>query len=521
MRKICISCLIGLIFINTAVGQDIDRVKQTMLKATKFMVEEVSTHGGYVGFYFEDLSRRWGELEAFDTQIWVQEPGTVSMGNLFLDAYQITKDEYYYQAAERVAEALIWGQHPGGGWNYMIDFAGDRSLKEWYNTIGKNAWGFEEHNQYYGNATFDDVTTSKAAEFLLRIYLEKLDPRFKPALDKAIDFILEAQYPLGGWPQRYPLMHNHPHHGKEDYTSFYTYNDDVIWGNLEFLIDCYYTLGEQRLLDPIHRAMNFFILTQQGNPQGGWTEQYDMNLRPAHARSYEPAALMPGATFGIAMHMLDFYKFTGDRRYLARIPDAIAWLEASRLPDHQTENGTRTHPTFVEVGTNRGLYAHRKGTGVADGVYWVDYDDKNLLAHYGGKANVNIQRLKDEYEKVSKLTPEEAIANSPLKATRFERGETPQQYFLTKRIRELEADPSLTAADVMDKLDNRGRWLTQNEWISRPYAISADGKEVNTARLSDENGNSIRDSSDQQYISVREYIKNMNVLMKTVLEAQQ
>jgi len=316
-------------------------------------------------------------------------------------------------------------------------------------------------------------------------------------------------------------MHNHPHHGKEDYTSFYTYNDDVIWGNLEFLIDCYYTLGEQRLLDPIHRAMNFFILSQQGNPQGGWTEQYDMSLRPAHARSYEPAGLMPGATFRIAMRMLDFYKFTGDRRYLARIPDAIAWLEASRLPDDQTENGTRTHPTFVEVGTNRGLYAHRKGAGVADGVYWVDYDDKNLLAHYGGKANVNIQRLKDEYEKVSKLTPEEATANSPLKTIRLERGETPQQFFLTKRIREMEADPSATAAGVMDKLDNRGRWLTKNEWISRPYAISADGKEVNTARLSDENGNSIRDSSDQQYISVREYIKNMNVLMKAVLEAQQ
>src|SRR5690606_22167131 len=340
MRKICISCLIGLIFINTAVGQDIDRVKQTMLKATKFMVEEVSTHGGYVGFYFEDLSRRWGELEAFDTQIWVQKPGTVRMGYLFLDDYQITKDEYYYQAAERVAEALIWGQHPGGGWNYMIDFAGDRSLKEWYNTIGKNAWGFEEHNQYYVNATFDDGTTSKAAELLLRIYLEKLDPRFKPALDKAIDFILEAQYPLGGWPQRYPLMHNHPHHGKEDYTSFYTYNDDVIWGNLEFLIDCYYTLGEQRLLDPIHRAMNFFILTQQGNPQGGWTEQYDMNLQPAQARTYEPAGLMPSATFRIAMRMLDFYKYTGDRRYLSRIPDAIEWLKAARLPENQTENGT-------------------------------------------------------------------------------------------------------------------------------------------------------------------------------------
>src|SRR5690606_16529896 len=110
-----------------------------------FMVEEVSTNGGYVGLYLPDFSRRWGELEAYKTMIWVQSPGTVEMGNLFLNAYDITEDQYYYKAAEKVANALIWGQHDTGGWNYMIDFAGDASLKKWYATIGKNAWGFEEH----------------------------------------------------------------------------------------------------------------------------------------------------------------------------------------------------------------------------------------------------------------------------------------------------------------------------------------------------------------------------------------
>jgi hypothetical protein len=35
----------------------------------------------------------------------------------------------------------------------MIDFAGDRSLKEWYNTIGKNGWRLEEFQHYYGNDT--------------------------------------------------------------------------------------------------------------------------------------------------------------------------------------------------------------------------------------------------------------------------------------------------------------------------------------------------------------------------------
>ena len=89
--------------------------------------------------------------------IWIQPPGTPTMGHLFLDAYHATGDDYYYQAAEKVAGALIWAQHPSGGWNYMADFAGDRSLREWYDTIGKNAWRLEEFQHYWGNATFDDA----------------------------------------------------------------------------------------------------------------------------------------------------------------------------------------------------------------------------------------------------------------------------------------------------------------------------------------------------------------------------
>ena len=84
-----------------------DRILDTMKRATRFMVEEVSTNGGYVWSYLPDKSRRWGELEARDSQIWIQPPGTATMGHLFLDAYHATKDEYYYAAAESVAGALI------------------------------------------------------------------------------------------------------------------------------------------------------------------------------------------------------------------------------------------------------------------------------------------------------------------------------------------------------------------------------------------------------------------------------
>lgn len=483
--------------------------RSAMLRATQFMVEKASVNGGYVANYLPDFSRRWGELEAFKTQVWVQDPGTVSMGNVFLDAYKATGDEYYYSAAEKVASALIRGQLPEGGWNYLIDFAGDRSLKHWYNTIGKNAWGFEEYYYYYGTTTFDDSNFSGPASFLLRLYLQKMDIKYKPALDKAIQLVIDSQYPLGGWPQRYPLKDNHPKNGREDYTAYYTFNDEVISGNIDFLIQCYISLGDQRFLDPIRRGMNFYLITQQGNPQGGWGQQYNMDLQVAHARSYEPPALMPAFTNTHVLLLMKYYQLTGDRKFLARIPDAIEWLESCRLSSEQSLGGTRTHPTFVELGTNKALYPHRKGTGVKDGQYWWDYNDNNLLAHYGGKTTVNIQYLKDEYQRLNALSGDEASRNSPIKPGMINDPQT--QFGIVSAGVGIPDDKGV--ADIIKALD-QDRWLVKHIQISRPYSVLPDGSEMNTAKLSDENGKGIVDSSDQQYISTREYEKNMGILIK-------
>jgi PelA/Pel-15E family pectate lyase len=501
-------------------------VKKTMLDATRYMVDKVSVNGGYVRIYLPDLSRRWGELEFYKTQVQVQSPGLTSMGNVFLDAYQATGDEYYYHAAEGTAQGLILGQMPCGGWNYMIDFAGDRSLKEWYNTIGKNAWGFEEYYHYYGNATFDDVNTSDAAKFLLRLYLEKLDINLKPALDKVIALLLKSQYPLGGWPQRYPLKYDFPHGKETDYTSFATFNDNAIWGNIEFLIQCYATLGEERLLDPILRGMNFYLITQQGNPQGGWGQQYNMQVMPDHARSYEPASLCTGQTYDHVLRLLQFYQLTGDRKFLARVPDAIQWLESTRLPANLTNGGARTHPLFVEIGTNRPLWPHRTGSGVNDQHYWVDYDTTKPYA-YGDNTVLNIDYLRQEYKRISSLSPEEASENSPLKVTVFTDNRTPQQYYRetwpaandadVARTRHYTSQKAVTDEEVkqmIKSLDDQNRWLSRHEWISNPYSVSADGKVSNTAMRADEiHGNWIMDSTEQKYISVSVYQKNMEQLI--------
>lgn len=492
--------------------------EDAMSKASRFMLEEISTNGGYLWYYMPDFSRQWGEMEAYKTMIWLQHPGTISMGHTFLNAYQATGDDYYYQAAQKAAAAMIWGQSHEGGWNYMIDFAGDRSLKHWYKTIGKNGWRLEEFQHYYGNSTFDDDVTSDAARLLLRIYLEKMDPAYKPALDKAINFILKSQYPLGGWPQRYPLRYDFSKHGQPDYTSFYTFNDDVTWENVHFLIQCYLTLGEERFLDPINRGMDFYLFSQDGS--GAWAQQLTLDLEPAGARSYEPAAFLPGATFENAFLLLKFYQYTGDKRFLVRVPAAIEWLEKTALPPDQVE-GARTHPTFVDPKTNKPIYVHRKGSNVKYGRYSFDENDTDLLAHYYGKTRVSIDELKEEYNRLARLPKEELVKDSPLKSVPFTESGTPQTFYDLTRTRFARVPDEVLVKEIIQSLDDQGRWLVKHAMITNPYQGDGVKTELTDQYAStmagDETDTSpYRDESDQLYISTGEYIRNMNLLINYI-----
>ena len=395
-----------------------DAVRAAMKTATRFMVEEVGDRGGYLWNYAPDFSRVWGELECKPTMMWI-ERGTPAMGNIFLDAYHATGDEYYFQAAEQAAAALVWAQLECGGWNYMADFAGEASLRDWYERVAAGyRYCAQEHLHYSGNATFDDGTID-AATFLLRLYAERWDARWRPALERAVDFMLESQYPVGGWPQRWPLRHDFVRNGKADYSSFITINDGVHTGNIRFLLDCWKILGEKRVLEPIQRAMHCVLVLQGGKPQAGWAMQHQLDLTysPGHARDFEPRGYASTATAEMIGNLMDFYCWTGDSKFLARIPDAFEFLESIRYSPEEVEffgvrlrEGQILCPTFVEVGSGKPLYLHR-----GDGKYWVDYDPHELITHYRSYRTINIGPLRERYEALLKMPVEEAMAASPFR----------------------------------------------------------------------------------------------------------
>lgn len=449
-----------------------NEVLKTMKTATTFLMDKVSYKGGFVWTYLPDFSRQWGELEAYRTMAWIQPPGTPSIGHLLLDAYHATGDEYYYESAKTVANALIWGQLPCGGWNYMFDFSGENALQQWYGTIGRQGWRLEEFQHYYGNATFDDAGTIHAAKFLLRMYVEKNDPTFRPAVEKAIHFVLESQYPIGGWPQRYPLMYDHPFQGKEDYSSFITLNDDVSVENIEFLLQCYQAMGLQNVKEPIYRAMNMLIVLQQGLPYAGWADQYTVtDLQPAHGRSYEPRAINTATTVQMIYQMMEYYRLTGESKFIAGIPAAINFLESMQLPYSEQERYGKTRkseadlfvPRFIEPDTGKPLYVHRKGTNVANGRYYTDQDISNTITHYSSGAFINIDRVKKAYEDIKNTPIGELTKESPL----LSNARVPLKKYYSRK-------PSVSksgneVATIIKELSKEGYWLTPLRSISNPY----------------------------------------------------
>ena len=97
-------------------------VTEALKRASVFYSQTVARHGGYVYFYSPDLARRLGEGEARATEIWVQPPGTPTVGLAFLEAYKATGDQVHLDAAIAAGEALMYGQLESGGWRNSIEF---------------------------------------------------------------------------------------------------------------------------------------------------------------------------------------------------------------------------------------------------------------------------------------------------------------------------------------------------------------------------------------------------------------
>ncbi len=168
---------------------------------------------------------------------------------------------------------------------------------------------------------------------------------------------------------------------------------------------------------------------------------------------------------------------------------------------------------------------HRKGSNVIYGSYYVDENDKDLLGHYRGKTIVNIQKLKDEYARISAMSVEEVTKDSPIKSQKFEGTGLPQHYYELNRDAIQTPVSESSVKEIIGALDNKNRWLSKHAMTSNPYIGDGTDKEETNAYASTHVGDKTdtspyRDTSDQDYLSTIQYIKNMNTLIKYLRDSK-
>src|SRR5262245_62550514 len=156
-----------------------------MRKAAEYYVTKVAYRGGYVYYYSPDLKLRYGEGMATSTQIWVQPPGTPTVGLGYLAAYWATGDKHYLDAAKAAGEALIYGQLKSGGWQNCVDFDSKGRVNLYRNGKGGGA----------NNSTLDDGISQTAIRFMARLdeALEFKDKSVHESAQIALDALLESQ----------------------------------------------------------------------------------------------------------------------------------------------------------------------------------------------------------------------------------------------------------------------------------------------------------------------------------------
>ena len=448
--------------------------RQGLREASDFFRKEIASHGGYLYRYSADLKKREGEGKASVDTVWVQPPGTPAVGMAFLDVYELTGDRYYLEAARSAGECLIRGQLESGGWDSKIEFGEERR---------QSAYRVDASPNRRRNATtFDDNKSQSAMRLLIRLdqAFDFKDEPLHEAIQYSLVATIKSQYPNGAWPQRYSEFPNpadfpvkkasYPESwtrtfpGK-NYAGFYTFNDNAIADIIDVMFLAARVYQDERYSQAAEKAGGFILLAQMPEPQPAWAQQYDIEMHPAWARKFEPPAVTGGESQGVMSILMQLYRETGKRKYLEPIPRAIAYLRRSQLKNGQLAR-------FYELQNNKPLYFTKQ--------YVLTYDDSDMPTHYGFKVSAKLDRIADQYDRLSKLKPSELQPprrNSPPRTSPA----------LEAQVRKLIA-----------RLDERGAWVEDGR-------LRYHGDDDDTTRV----------------VTTSTFIENINVLARYVAASKE
>ncbi len=328
--------------------------------------------------------------------------------------------EAWYGTAEAVAiaENVLLYQRNTGGWYKNTAMQMPLSIEQKSRVIR------DKTNR--DDSTFDNDATTTEMTFLARVFNKTGDVRYRDAFLEGLDYILEAQYDNGGWPQYYPVRYGYP------YCSYITYNDNMMVNVMTLLRgiferDPLYVFAAtpdvvRQARVAFDRGVDCILKTQvivDGHPTV-WCAQHDKDtLKPAGGRAFELPSLTGSESAGVMLLLMSLPDPSDEVRQA--IEGAAAWfnthkIEGMKIETFQNEQGQpdrRIVPApgapwlwarFYDLETGEPFFCNSLGQR-KESLAEINYERRNGYAWYGEWG----QAALDEYRRWAKLYPKESL----------------------------------------------------------------------------------------------------------------
>lgn len=294
---------------------------------------------------------------------------------------------YASPEARHVADNIVSFQTPAGGWGKNVNRTGPvRQKGEHYAPIDDDPSGgvIPAGRGWSYVGTIDNDATTTELRFLARVQAAlpgAAGDVYRKAFDRGVAYLLNAQYPNGGYPQVYPLQGG--------YHDAITFNDNAFAQVVDLLGTVAGRQGDYAFVAPdmaaraqaAHaRAIDVLVASQiriGGQPGGqltGWCQQHDaLTLAPVGARNFEPVALSSSETSRLLTLLMRLPQ--PSPKVVAAIDAGAAWLKRVAVHDvgwtAKGENGRflEARPgaapmwaRMYDIATMKPIFGDRDGT---------------------------------------------------------------------------------------------------------------------------------------------------------------
>lgn len=312
-------------------------------------------------------------------------------------------DFYHTKEAKRIAENVLLYQQTTGGWPKNIYMPAELSKQERKEVIARK--------DNVNESTIDNDATTSEIYYLARVFQTTKDERYKKAVLDGLQYLFNAQYPNGGWPQFWPRP--------EGYYTEITYNDNAMVNVMLMIREVYEKQVPYDFIpdDYIAKARTAFdkgvdcILKTQVKQNGKltvWCAQHDRaTLEPIKARAYELPSLSGQESDNIVLLLMSLPNPSPE--IITAVESAIEWFRNSKIEGLKKEFYTDSEgrkdyrmvecsdcpplwARFYDLQTNRPFFCDRDGIKVyaldqigherRTGYSWYNSDGVKVLKTY-------------------------------------------------------------------------------------------------------------------------------------------